>query len=160
MVTDEFQKTQSDFEERVLEIKRVSKKNKGGNKIGFTALVVVGDKKGKIGSGLGKAADVASAIRKGVSVAKKNIVTVNLKGSTITHDVKNKYASAQMMMKPAPKGSGIIAGGVVRHVVELAGVSDISAKVHGSSNKTANVRCAIQALQKLKPAGEVKHESE
>ena len=151
MATEEYSK-QSEYEERVLEIKRVSKKNKGGNKIGFTALVVVGDKNGKVGSGLGKASDVPSAIRKGVNVAKRNVVGVNLDGSTIPHEVTHKYASAQLFMKPAPEGSGVIAGGVVRHVMELVGVSDVSAKCFGSSNRTANVRCAIEALAKLKPA--------
>lgn len=150
-MADDYNKQPKEFEERVLQIKRVSSKNKGGNKIGFTALVVIGDKKGRVGSGLGKARDVPSAIRKGVTIAKRTIRNVNLRGSTIPHDVDHKYASAQILMKPAPKGSGIIAGGVIRHVVELAGVSDISAKKYGSSNKTSNVRCAIEALEKLKP---------
>lgn len=150
MATRDFQKTPSEYEERVLEIKRVSKKTKGGNKIGFTALVVIGDRKGKVGSGLGKASDVPSAIRKGVTVAKRNLVSVSLKGTSIPHDVTKKHSGAKMMLKPAPVGSGIIAGGVIRHVVELAGVSDISAKSFGSSNKLSNVRCTIEALQDLK----------
>lgn len=139
-----------EFEERVVHTKRVSKKTKGGNKPGFTALVVVGNKKGRIGSGLGKAPDIRSAIQKGITVAKKNMVDVNLKGTTIAHRVESKYGAARIMLKPAPEGSGIIAGGVVRDVVELAGVKDISTKMLGSKSKLSNVRCTIEALTKLK----------
>ena len=139
----------SEFEERVLEIKRVSKKTKGGNKIGFTALVVVGNRNGKVGGGLGKATDVKSAIRKGIAVAKSNLIDVNIKGQSIPHEVTNKFGSTEIFMKPAPVGSGIIAGGVIRHVLELAGIKDISAKMLGTSNKTANVSCAMLALKQL-----------
>jgi small subunit ribosomal protein S5 len=142
----------SEFEERVLEIKRVSKKTKGGNKIGFTALVVVGNRNGKVGGGLGKATDVKSAIRKGINIAKNNLIEVSLKGQSIPHEVSNKFGSTELYMKPAPVGSGIIAGGVIRHVVDLAGIKDISAKMLGASNKTANVYCALEALEKLRKA--------
>ncbi len=146
-----------EFEERVYHIKRVSKKTTGGNAIGFTALAVVGDFKGKVGAALGKSKDVSRAIQKAVNKAKDNVVEVNLKNTTIPHEVIHKYAAARVLLKPAPKGSGIIAGGPVRVVLELAGVKDVSAKMLGSSNKLANVRCTIQALRKLKkPKDEAK----
>ncbi len=139
-----------EFQEKVIEIKRVSKKTKGGNSIGFTALVVTGNKAGKVGSGLGKALDVAEAVRKATEKAKDNLIDVVIANDTIPHEVTAKYKSAVVLMKPAPKGSGIIAGGAVRNVVELAGIKDISSKMLGSSNKVANVRCALEALSKLK----------
>lgn len=142
--------TAKEFEERLIEIRRVSKKNKGGSKMSFSALVVIGNKKGKVGSGIGKARDVPTAIQKAVTKAKRNMIEVKLKENTIPHQVDEKYASAKVLLMPAPRGSGIIAGGTVRSVVELAGIQDISAKMLGSSNKTSNVRCAIAALKKLK----------
>ncbi len=139
-----------ELEERVYHIKRVSKKVTGGNAIGFTALVIVGNKKGKVGSALGRAKDVSRAIQKAVSKAKDNVVEVNLQNSTIPHEVLHKYAAARVLLKPAPEGSGIIAGGPVRAVLELAGAKNVSAKMLGSSNKLANVRCTILALKKLR----------
>lgn len=139
-----------EFEERVIQIKRVSKKTRGGNKIGFSALVVVGNKQGKVGCGLGKAPDVPSAVQKALYKAKRNIVPIKIKNNTIAHTVSSKYASSEVLLKPAPEGSGIIAGGTVRNVVELAGIKDISAKMFGSNNKTSNTRCTIKALLKLK----------
>lgn len=139
-----------EYEERVYHIKRVSKKTTGGNAIGFTALVIVGDRKGKVGAALGKSRDVSRAIQKAIQKAKDNIVEVNLKENTIPHEVKHKYAAAKVLLKPAPEGSGIIAGGPIRAVLDLAGVKDVSAKMLGSSDKLANVRCTIEALQKLK----------
>jgi small subunit ribosomal protein S5 len=141
----------SSFEERVVQIKRVSKKTKGGNNIGFTALVVVGDRSGKVGAGLGKAKDVPSAIRKGVSKAKRNIVTVKIEENTIPHEVTNKFKAATVLLKPASKGSGIIAGGAVRDVLELCGIKDISAKIiSGTTNKMNIVNCTLEALQTLR----------
>lgn len=139
-----------DFEERVFQIKRVSKKTSGGNAIGFTALVIVGNKEGKVGAGLGKAKDVSKAIQKGISKAKENMINVSVKETTIPHIVENKYAAAKVLLKPAPKGSGLIAGGTVRTVLEMAGIKDVSAKMLGSSNKMANVMCTLGALKKLK----------
>ena len=139
-----------EYEERVVEIKRVSKKTQGGNKVGFTALVIVGNRKGRVGVGLGKSVDVKSAIAKGIGVAKKSIMNINLKGNTIPHEVLGKFRASSVKIKPAPEGSGIIAGGVIRHVMELAGVKDISAKMLGSSNKLNNVQCTFEALGKLK----------
>jgi small subunit ribosomal protein S5 len=139
-----------EFEERIVQTKRVSKKTKGGNKIGFTALVVVGNKKGKVGVGLGKAPNIASAIQKGIKVAKKNIVDVYIKDESIPHEVTAKYKASIIKMMPAPEGSGVIAGGAVRDVVELAGIKNISAKLIGSNNKNCSVRCTVSALQQLK----------
>ncbi|MBI2620815.1 30S ribosomal protein S5 [candidate division WWE3 bacterium] len=141
---------QSVFEDRVIEIKRVSKKNKGGGKIRFTALVVVGDRHGAVGVGLGKAPDVNSAIRKGTSLARKNVVPINLRGTTIPHRIYQTYKAANVMLKPAPEGSGLIAGGPIRSVAELAGIKNISAKMFGSNNKSCVVYCTVRALQKLK----------
>lgn len=141
-----------EFEERVYHIKRVSKKTTGGNAIGFTALAVVGDHEGRVGAALGKSRDVSKAIQKAINKAKDNVVTINLKNNTIPHDVSDKYAAAQVLLKPAPEGSGIIAGGPVRVVLDLVGIKDVSAKMLGSSNKLANVRCTINALKKLKKA--------
>ena len=140
----------SEYEEKVIEIKRVSKKIKGGNDVGFTALVVLGNRNGKVGHGYGKAKNVAEAIQKALTSAKKKMVNIKLTGKTIAHDVDSKLGSARVALRPASEGTGIIAGGSVRVVVELAGIKDISAKMFGSSNKLLNVRCTIKALGKLK----------
>ncbi len=139
-----------EFEEKVIQIKRVSKKTSGGNTIGFSALVVVGDKKGRVGVGLGKAKDVSSSVQKAVSQAKRNLVNVKLKNTSIAHEVHSTYGAAEVFLKPAPKGSGIIAGGAVRVVLELVGVKDVSAKMLGSNNRSSNLKCALEALKKLK----------
>lgn len=143
-------KIASEFEEKIIEIKRVSKKIKGGNAIGFTVLVVVGNRNGKVGYGYGKALNVADAIGKAVSSAKSKMYEVKINGKTISHDVDAKVGASRIMFKPAPEGTGIIAGGSVRTVLELAGIKDISSKVLGSNNKLANVRCTIKALKKIK----------
>ena len=150
----------SEFEEKVIEIKRVAKKTKGGNKIGFTALVVVGDRKGKVGSGLGKARDVSTAIRKAIEVAKRDMVNVNTGGHTIVHSIKEKYGSAELLLKPAPEGLGIVAGGAVRQVLDMAAVKNVSAKMLGSNNKTCNVRCVISALRKLQRSYDTRKDTE
>ena len=147
-----------EFEERVYHIKRVSKKTTGGNAIGFTALVIVGDGKGRVGAALGKSKDVSRAIQKGLGKAKEEVVRINLKDTTIPHEVLHKSSAARILLKPAPEGTGIIAGGPIRAVLELAGVKDVSAKMLGSSDKLSNVRCTIEALQTLKKA-KVKDES-
>jgi small subunit ribosomal protein S5 len=142
--------TPSEFEEKVIQISRVSKKTKGGNKIGFTALLVVGNKKGRVGVALGRAPDVLSAIQKGIKKAKRDMIDVPLKGRTIPHPVWIKQGAAQLMIKPAPKGSGVIAGGPVRAVMEAAGVMDVVSKILGSRNKISNVFATMEALRKLK----------
>lgn len=140
-----------EFEEKVVQVNRVSKKTKGGNRISFSVLTVVGDKKGRVGVGLGKAPDVVAAIRKGIARAKKNLIDVPMKGTTITHEVRIKWGAAKILLKPAPPGTGIIAGGPVRAVVEVVGIKDIVSKILGTSNKASNIYATIEALKKLKP---------
>ncbi len=139
-----------EFEERIIEINRTSKKTKGGNTMSFAALVVVGNRNGKVGTGYAKAREVAIAVSKALAKARKDMIDVKIKGTTIAHEVSDKYGSAKVFMKPAPKGSGIIAGGSVRVVLELAGIHDISSKMLGSSNKICNIRSALRALSKLR----------
>lgn len=144
-----YPESNSEFDERVIQTHRVSKKTKGGNRIGFSSLVVVGDKKGRVGVGLGKSRDVASAIRKGVSYAKKHLIDVPIVNGTIPFDVFVKLGAAKVMLKPAPVGSGVIAGGAVRAVVEAAGLQNISSKVLGTKNQASNVYATLEALRKL-----------
>ena len=140
-----------EFDEKVIQINRVSKKTKGGNKIGFSVLVVVGDKKGRVGVGLGKAGDVAAAIGKASSYAKKHLFRVPLAKTTIPHDVLLKRGAAKVFLKPAPVGTGVIAGGAVRAVVEAAGIRDIVSKILGSKNQASNVYATLEALKTLRP---------
>jgi small subunit ribosomal protein S5 len=142
-------RTPSEFEEKIIQVHRVSKKTKGGNKIGFSVLVVVGDKKGRVGVGLGKAPDVAAAIRKGVSVAKKHLITVPIVKGTIPLEIRLKLGAAKVILKPAPVGSGVIAGGAVRNVVDAAGIHNISSKVLGTKNQASNVYATMEALKQL-----------
>jgi len=141
---------EKEFVEKVVQVNRVAKKTKGGNRIAFSVLVVVGDKKGKVGVGLGKALDVTTAVKKGINLAKKSLITVSLKGTTIPHAVKVKRGAAEVLLKPALPGTGIIAGGPVRVVVEAAGIRDVVAKILGSDNKASNVYATLEALKKLK----------
>lgn len=138
-----------EFEEKVIQISRVSKKTKGGNKVGFSVLMVVGDKKGKVGVALGKAPDVVSAIKKGIKKAKKKFITVPLDGTTIPFQLEVKKGAGRVLLKPAPKGTGVIAGGPVRAVVEAAGVRDISAKILGSENQASSVYATFEALYRI-----------
>lgn len=142
-------KIEKEFEEKVVQVHRVSKKTKGGNNISFSVLVVVGDRKGKVGVGLGKAKNVSSSIAKAVDYAKKHLIVVPLRGTTIPHDVRVKLGAAEVLLKPAPVGSGVIAGGAVRAVVEAAGIKDISSKVLGTKNQASNVYASLQALKEL-----------
>jgi small subunit ribosomal protein S5 len=139
----------SEFEEQVVNINRVTKKTKGGNKMGFAALAVVGDKKGRVGIGVGKAPDVSGAIRKGVLLAKKNFLTVPIVNGTIPFRIDVKVGAAKIMLKPAPPGSGIIAGGAVRSVVSAAGIQNISSKVLGTPNQVNNVYATMEALKQI-----------
>lgn len=138
-----------EFEEKVIQISRVSKKTKGGNKVGFSVLMVVGDRKGKVGVGLGKAPDVVSAIKKGIKKARKKMISVPLDGATIPFPIETKEGAGRVMLKPAPKGSGVIAGGPVRAVVEAAGIRDISSKILGSENQASNVYATFAALMEI-----------
>lgn len=139
-----------EFNEKVIQVNRVSKKTTGGNKIGFSVLIVVGDKKGKVGVGLGKAADVASAIRKGSAYARKHMIVVPMIKTTIPHEIRIKMGAAKILLKPAPAGTGIRAGGAVRAVVEAAGIRDIVSKILGTNNKISNVYATFAALSKFK----------
>lgn len=139
-----------EFVEKVIQVNRVSKKTSGGNHISFGVLMVVGDKKGKVGVGLGKAADVASAVRKAASYARKHMIVVPMYKTTIPHEIRIKKGAAKIMLKPAPAGTGIRAGGAVRAVVEAAGVKDIVSKILGTNNKASNVYATYEALQRLK----------
>lgn len=139
-----------EYVEKVIQVNRVSKKTQGGNKIGFSVLVVVGDKKGSVGVGLGKAADVASAVRKGIAYAKKHLITVPIAKTTIPHEVRLKKGAAKILLKPAPAGTGIRAGGAVRSVVEAAGIKDIVSKILGTDNKASNAYATFEALKQLR----------
>ncbi len=146
---DRFEKPVSEFTDKVVQIKRVSKKTKGGNQIHFTALVVSGDKKSRVGVGLGKAKSVADAIQKGVKKAQKSLITIPIVNGTISGSVKLKYKGAIVLLRPGKTGSGLIAGGPVRSVVEAAGIKDIVSKIIGSKNKSINVWATLEALKLL-----------
>lgn len=150
-----FEREPKEYVEKVVYLNRVSKTVKGGRVSKFSALVVVGDEKGKVGYGLGKAAEVAEAIRKGIEDAKKNMITVSLKGTTIPHEVTGVYGAGKVMLKPAALGTGIIAGGKVRAVLECAGISNIRAKCLRSDNPTNVVKAVMAGLQELRSAEEV-----
>ena len=146
----------SQLTERVVKIRRVTKVVKGGRRRGFSVMVVVGDGEGHVGMGLGKAYAVPDAVRKGVTIAKKNLVTVPLKGTTIPHQIMASHCASSVLLKPAASGTGVIAGGAVRAVVESAGIRDILTKSIGSANAINVVRATIDGLTKLKdPAQEI-----
>lgn len=140
---------EKEFEEKVVEIKRISKKTKGGNTIRFSALTIVGDRKGKVGVGLAKAESVTNAIKKSIEVAKKKMFKVATDGTTIPYDVNEKFSAARVLLKPAPPGSGIIAGGPMRVVLESAGIRDAVGKSLGTTNKASNVYATIKALKTI-----------
>ncbi|MGD9595850.1 30S ribosomal protein S5 [Wolinella succinogenes] len=139
-----------EFKEVVVNIGRVTKVVKGGRRFRFNALVVVGNKNGLVGFGLGKAKEVPDAIKKAVDDAFKNIIKVNVKGTTIAHDVEHKYNASKILLKPASEGTGVIAGGSARPVIELAGIKDILTKSLGSNNPYNVVRATIDALSRIK----------
>lgn len=139
-----------EFSEVVVNIGRVTKVVKGGRRFRFNALVVVGNKNGLVGFGLGKAKEVPDAIRKAIDDAFKNIIQVNIKGTTIAHDIEHKYNASRILLKPASEGTGVIAGGSTRPVIELAGIKDILTKSLGSNNPYNVVRATIDALARIK----------
>ncbi len=146
-----------EFEERVVYINRVSKTVKGGRRMKFTALVVIGDRKGRYGFALSKAAEVPDAIKKATEAAKKNLHTIKLsKGATLSHEVIGKYGACNVYLKPAPEGTGVVAGGPVRAILELAGVQNVCSKVYGSRAPINVIRATNEGLSRLKSYKDVK----
>lgn len=149
------QEQDREFTEKLIKLNRVAKVVKGGRRFSFSALVVVGDKNGTVGYGFGKANDVAEAIRKGVERAKSNVVEINIKKSTIPHEITGEFKSARVLMRPAAPGTGIIAGGPVRAVMEVAGINDVLSKSLGSQNALNIVKAVFNGLEHLMNAREI-----
>ncbi len=145
----------SEFEKRVVSVRRVTKVVKGGRTLRFSALVVVGDGKGRVGLGIGKSKDVSSSIEKATTIAKRNVKTVPIVNGTIPHEIIGKYSATSIMLLPAPEGTGVIAGGSARAVIELAGIKNIVTKIHGSSNKINCVKATMEGLLGLRTREEI-----
>lgn len=141
---------EDDFDQRVVDIARVTRVMAGGKRMRFRACVAIGNKKGQVGIGLAKGADVSNAVQKAVNKARKNLITVPMVNDTIPHEIYYKMGAAKILFKPASKGRGVIAGGAVRIILELAGVKNATSKILGTNNKVNNVKCAIKALARLK----------
>lgn len=149
-----------EFEQRILDIARVTRVMAGGKRMRFRACVAIGDKKGKVSIGVCKGADVTIAVTKAVNKAKKSTIDVSIINETIPHEIYNKFGAAKILFKPARKGRGVIAGGVVRIILELAGIKNVTSKILGTNNKVNNAKCTIEALQKLKKVEAKKEPSE
>ena len=145
----------SEFKEKLVAVNRVSKTVKGGRNMRFSALMVVGDEKGRVGCGMGKAAEIPEAIRKGLDAAKKEMRTITRSGTTIPHEVTGVFGTGKVKLLPAPEGTGVIAGGPVRAVLEAAGIKDIVTKSIGSNNKINMVKATLEGLKQLRSAEEV-----
>ena len=144
------------YEEKVLLIKRVSKKTTGGNYVTFSALVVVGDRKGKVGIGVGRGQEVPPAIQKAIKQAKKHLINVPIYKNSLPHQIRIKYKASLLVLKPAPEGSGLKVGSVARVILDLAGISNASGKIIKSRNQTVNTYAVMEALRKLKPKFEIR----
>ena len=144
------ERPKEEFEQRILDVARVTRVMKGGKRMSFRVCIVIGDKKGRVGIALGKGADVTLAVNKAVNKAKKNVITVPIVNDTIPHAVLNKFGSAKILIKPAAQGRGVIAGGVVRVILDLAGINNITSKILGTNNKVNNAKCTILALKSLR----------
>ncbi len=154
-MANRFDASQVELKEKLVVINRVSKTVKGGRVPHFAAIMIVGDENGHVGYGLGKAAEVPEAIRKGIEDAKKNMITVSLKGTSIPHEILGEFGAGRVMLKPAAKGTGIIAGGTVRAIVEMAGIKDIRTKCLRTNNPTNVVKATFEGLKALRNVEEV-----
>lgn len=152
---NDFDRTPSEFKEKVVRIGRVAKVVKGGRNFRFSALVVVGDENGRVGVGMGKAAEIPESIRKGTDDAKKNLITVATDGTTVPHEIIGEYGAAKVLLKPAAPGTGVIAGGAVRAVLDLAGIKDIRTKCLGSHNAVNVARATIDGLSRMMTAEDI-----
>ena len=147
---NKYRQEDKEFQEKVVKIRRVSKKTTGGNYVTFSALVVVGDRKGKVGIGLGRSLEVPPAIHKAISYAKKHMIAVPMRNKTIPHEVRVKFKAALILLKPAPEGTGLKVGSVARVILDLAGVENASGKIIGSRNQIVNTYAIMKALSMLK----------
>lgn len=155
LMRNDYKETPSEFKEKVVRIGRVAKVVKGGRNFRFSALVVVGDENGRVGAGIGKAAEVPESIRKGTEDAKKNVIKIAMDGTTVPHEIIGEYGAARVMLKPAVPGTGVIAGGAVRAVLDLAGIKDVRTKCLGSTNAVNVARATIDGLSRMSTAEEV-----
>lgn len=154
---DDSEREKREFDQKVVEVKRVTRVVAGGKRMRFRALVVIGDHKGKVGMGLKKGVDVAESVNKAINQAKKNMITLPLVNESIPHEVNMKYKASKLMMKPARAGSGVIAGGAIRSVMDLAGVKNVVSKMIGSSNKVNNIKAVFRAFQTMKSKEQMKN---